>query len=147
MKPLFTRLSLAATLLACSVAVSADDRSYTNGSVWDITYVQTEPGRFDDYLDNLAQNWRLMLEAQKKDGTILSYKMIASTQSNLQDWDLMLMIEMPNYAVLDKGPDYYDALMAKVLKSSRESASKATVERGKLRTIIGNKLGQELKFK
>lgn len=147
MKPLLTRLSLAATLLACSVTVSADDRSYTNGSVWDITYVQTEPGRFDDYLDNLAQNWRLMLEAQKKDGTILSYKMIASTQSNLQDWDLMLMIEMPNYAVLDKGPDYYDALMAKVLKSSRDSASKATVERGKLRTIIGNKLGQELKFK
>ncbi|MDX1392167.1 MAG: hypothetical protein R3241_07295 [Rheinheimera sp.] len=143
---LLTMLAFATLCTLCSTVARAADRSYTIGTVWDITYIQTEPGHFDDYLDNLAANWQMMMEAQKKDGTILSYKIIASSKANPQDWDLMLMVEMPNYASLDKGPAYFDALMAKVLQSSREKAAAASKDRGKLRTVIGSKLGQELKF-
>jgi hypothetical protein len=146
MKTLFS-LASATCFALCSLTIFAADRSYTNGSVWDITYVQTEPGHFDDYLQNLAENWKIMMDAQKKDGVILSYKIITSSKGNMQDWNLMLMVEMPNFASLDKGPEYYDALMANVLKTSQEKAAADSKERGKLRTIIGNKLGQELILK
>ncbi|GMG86944.1 hypothetical protein [Biformimicrobium ophioploci] len=133
--------------LALSSNTLADTRSYSQGTVWEVSYIRTEPGHFDHYMDNLQSKWKKFLEAEIESGTVISYKVIAAQPGNLEDWDLMLLVERPNFATYDKGPEYYDEIAKKVLNQTREQGAEATIERGKIRTILGNRLGQELVLK
>ena len=72
----FRTLFFLIALFAVSAA-QADDRVYNDGgSVWTVSYIETKPGYFDEYIANLNQIWRRYLDEQKKDGDVLSYKMI-----------------------------------------------------------------------
>ena len=51
---------------------------YSLGSYWTVTSVETKPGHFDDYIEDLKKNWRRSLEMQKKEGHILSYRMFSN---------------------------------------------------------------------
>lgn len=135
------------TTLALTSNALADTRSYTQGTVWEVSYIRTEPGHFDHYLANLQGKWKKFLDTEIKNGTVVSYKVIAAQPGNLQDWDLMLLVERPNFATLDKGPDYYDEIAKQVFNETPEQGAEATIERGKLRTILGSRLGQELVLK
>ena len=54
--------ALAALLLSFSPTVAQDQ--YTEGPVWDITYVRTKPDQRDAYLTSLKENAAPILEEQ-----------------------------------------------------------------------------------
>jgi hypothetical protein len=138
---------LLATLTCGAVSGAvAQERPYSEGSVWDITYVQTEPGQFDAYLHDLRSNWRRTMEAAKAEGHVLSYRVISSGRGNPQDWNLLLLVEYPNMAALDNSMAIMERISREVLQRTPQQQSEAAVQRGQLREILGGKLGRELIF-
>ena len=142
LKPTLVALVLLGTL-ATVPAASAQDRPYTEGTVWDISYVRTEPGQFDAYAEELSTLWQRLMERAKEEGYVLSYKVLSAPPSNRDDWNLMLLIEYPNMAALDNADERFDPLVAEVIGSIDES-NRATAERRRLREILGGKLAREL---
>ena len=139
-------LSLFAMLLVVSPA-QADDRVYEDGgSVWTVSFIETKPGHFDDYIANLNQIWRRYLDAQKEDGDVLSYKMIPIAFPRDGEPNLMLMVEFKNWAAFDRGNEYFDEL-AERLQGGVDQATQSNIDREKLRSLRGGFAGQEITFK
>ena len=139
-------LPLLFALLAFSTA-QADDRAYTDGgSVWTVSYIETKPGHFDDYIADLNQVWRRYLDEQAKDGDILSYKMIPIAFPRDGEPNLMLLVEFKNWAAFDRGNAYFDK-MAEKLQGGADAATQSNIDREELRNLRGGVVGQEIKFK
>jgi hypothetical protein len=87
----------------------------------------------------------------KKQGLIKGYKVLSGAFSNDDDYNLLLMIEFENMAVLD--PDAsrdakWDAIEEEVKNEMGEMEFDKTVETyGEIRDFQGNKLMRELTFK
>jgi len=136
-------------VLLCLVVLpvkAQSDQVYDRGSVWGITYVETKPGHFDDYLTDLSNVWKKFLDAQIEDGLILSYKILSVAAVRDSEPNLLLMVEFKNWATFDTPDDYYDKLTAKIM-GSLEKAEQSNIDRGELRTIRGGFNAVELKFK
>lgn len=141
-------LSLLLAALTCGSVSGAvaQERPYSQGTVWDVTYVKTEPGQFDAYMNDLRNNWRRTMEAAKAEGHVVSYRVISSERGNPQDWNLLLLVEYPNMAALDNSMAIMERISREVLQRNPQQQSEATVQRGQLREILGGKLGRELIF-
>ena len=137
-------VGLIASLFASSVY--SQERVYEQGTVWNITYVRTEPGQFDAYMANLKSLYQPILDEQIKRGLIKSYKIIGAHAGSRKDWDIMLMIESENWATFDTPQEEFDKIIDQVAGDNFDDSS-ATVDRRKLREILGGKSGQELVFK
>ena len=148
MKTVYRFIALLCFGALLSVTASAQDsgRVYENGSVWSVGYVETKPGHFDDYLEDLSNIWKRYLDEQKKDGDVLSYKIIANSWTRDGEPDLMLMVEYKNWAAFDRGNEYFDEL-AKRLQGGTEQAQQSNIDREELRNLRGGWVGQELVFK
>ncbi len=134
-------------LLSNGITAQAQtDKPYTEGSVWDVSFVQTKSGMGDMYLKNLSEGWVKIMRAAKDQGLIQDYKVISSEPAAKTDWDLMLMVEYKNYASLDGLSDKFEALQNKTF-GSEETQHEAAVSRNDLRDLLGGKLGRELIFK
>lgn len=139
-------LSLLLALLAFSTA-QADDRAYNDGgSVWTIGYIETKPGHFDDYIADLNRVWRAYLDEQKKDGDVLSYKMIPIAFPRDGEPNLILMVEFKDWSAFNRGNAYFDT-MAEKLQGSIDAATQSNIDRGELRNLRGGLVGQEITFK
>jgi len=137
-------------LLLFAVYVSttcfAQELPYETGSVWDLSFIKTKDGKDLDYLKDLSKNWKAIMEEAKKEGLILSYKIISATAVNRDDWDLLLMTEFKNYAVFDGMDEKFYALVAKVM-GSEEKMDDLMVNLTEMREILGSKLGQDIYLK
>jgi hypothetical protein len=142
---------LSTTLIALALAGAStfgwaqNAKPYTDGPVTEVSYIKTKPGRFDDYMQFLATTYRAEMEAQKKAGLILAYRIYSKQARSPQEPDLILTITYPNMAALDR-TDEFDAVSAKVLGSSA-AQNKATIERGPMREVLGSELIRELVLK
>ena len=135
----------AALVLSAAVpALAADENapSYQNGTVWDFSDVKTTDGHFDDYMSWLAGPWKQQQEALKKAGYIVSYKVLIVTDPRHGEPDLILATEYANMAAFDRSTTEVYATMAKLFGPLPE-ASKKQVERGAIRTILGDTLARE----
>ena len=147
MKLMSTLLAGALLLLLSLPAQSvAQGLPYTEGSVWSVGFVKTKPGMTNDYYRDLAANWRVMNEAAKKDGLVLSYKILHSPSANAEDWDIMLLIEFKNMAAFDGMAEKMEALGAKLLGSEDQQRGGA-LKRAEIRDILGTKLAREINLK
>ncbi|MGH7564250.1 MAG: hypothetical protein ACREK5_07485 [Gemmatimonadota bacterium] len=144
-KSLLPALGLAA-ILGLPGNSRAQDHPYTEGSVWEVSYVKTTPGHIEDYLRDLAAGWKRVNDAAIEQGYIRSYKILAAGAADRDDWDLMLLVEYPNMAALDGGMEKYDPIVAQVFGSLPQS-QQATVQRTQLREILGEKLAREITLK
>ena len=138
-------LPLASAVIAIA-PLQAQARAYTEGSVWDITMIRTTAGMGDDYLKSLGTTWKPMLEEAKKQGLVLSYKVLSTNASTVDDWDLLLMVEYKNWAAFDGISDKFDAIERKIVGTEEQSRQLMT-QRLNIRRIIGSKTGQELMLK
>jgi len=141
-------LFAAALLLSLSLPAQsvAQGLPYTEGSVWSIGFVKTVPGMTNDYYRNLADNWLKMNEAAKKEGLVLSYKVLYGPAANTEDWDIMLMIEYKNMAAMDGMAEKMEALSGKLL-GSQDTRRVGAVKRNEIREILGGKLVREIILK
>ncbi|WP_138380494.1 hypothetical protein [Luteithermobacter gelatinilyticus] len=129
-----------------STAAIAADRAYDKKHPWHITLVETKPGMYDDYLADLKNVWRKFMEEEKKAGNVLSYKMFNMIGTDKGRANLVLMVEYKNWAVFDRSYDDWDKLIEKVM-GSMDKAQQATIDRGALRTILGERIAEEIVFK
>ena len=145
---LLSILFAAALLLSLSLPAqsAAQGLPYTEGSVWSVGFVKTVPGMTNDYYKNLADNWMKMNEAAKKEGLVLSYKVLYGPAANTEDWDVMLMIEYKNMAAMDGMAEKMEALSGKLL-GSQDTRRVGAVKRNEIREILGGKLVREIILK
>lgn len=145
-RPIVSLCAAMLSVFSLSTAMADDERAYTEGPVVDVSYIRTEPGKFDEYMKFLSTTYKALMEEQKKAGVILDYGVLAATPRTLDDPDLILTITYKNMAALD-GLDAKTDPLLKKLYSSLSKADEASVDRGKLRTQIGSDLLRELILK
>ena len=145
---LMSILFAAALLLSLSLPARsvAQGLQYTEGSVWSVGFVKTVPGMTNYYYKNLADNWMKMNEAAKKEGLVLSYKVLYGPAANTEDWDIMLMIEYKNMAAMDGMAEKMEALSGKLM-GSQDTRRVGAVKRNEIREIVGGKLVREIILK
>lgn len=124
----------------------AQDKPYREGTVWSVTFIKIKSGMFDIYMRDLASNRKMLMGEAKKQGLIVSEKMLAGSASGKDDWDLMLMVEYKNWAAFDGLSDKFDALALKVVGTEQQQVE-MMMKRTEVREIIGGKTLQEITFK
>lgn len=135
----------AAALLAGAAHAQGAPRVYENGSVWEISYIETKPGKFDEYIAYLNTAWRASNEAGMKTGNILSYKILAVNSARDKEPDLILMIEFKNMAVFDASQAEQDKRTAQIW-GSNEKAAQSMVARESMRVQRGSVMTREIKL-
>ncbi len=134
-------------MLFCSVNVSAQTpKPYTDGPLWQVQFVNTKPGMNDLYLKNLSEGWIKEMRAAKDAGLIMDFKVLQAPNASENDWNLMLMYELKNYAMLDGMREKMEAVSSKIF-GSEETQHTNAVSRNDLRELQGGRLAQELNFK
>ena len=137
-------ISLAAVALIVSVVTIAQvRRGYHDGSVWDISFIRVKPGMDVAYMNYLANEWKRNEEAMKKDGLILSYKVISSEPHNPGDFNLMLMTEYKDLASMEAGQDKADALSQTVIGDDQKQMQ-GYKDRLEIREVLGTRLAREV---
>ena len=121
------------------------ERPWTLGSVWSVDFIRLKPGHNLDYGRELAATWKKMLDDQKKQGIVLSYKILTGAPSNRDDFTHMLMVEFPNYGVFDQ-QDKMDEAVKKVF-GSLGGVNEAFRKREEIREAIGTRVLRELRLK
>ena len=124
----------------------AQDKPYKEGTVWGVSFIRVKPGMFDVYMRDLAVQRKKLMDEAKKQGLIVSEKMLSGSAAGRDDWDLMLMVEYKNWAAFDGLSAKFDALALKVV-GSEEKQLQTMVKRTEVREIIGEKTLQEITFK
>jgi len=119
------------------------DHAYTQGSVWKISYVLTKPGRFDDYINDMARVFERFQEAQKAKGRVLSYKVLRLADARDNEPNLILMVEYPSFAVLDTPDAVWDEARKEIF-GSMKNLDGAAIDREAVRTLRGDVYAQEL---
>lgn len=147
-----TRYTAALAVLLCAfmfgVPASAQDheRNWENGTVLQVTHVHIKPGMFNAYINDLNGLWRLFLEEQMKDGSVVGYRMWGNPSSREGEADLILTVEYANWAAFDRGIEYFEELSVR-LRGSLENMRQLGVKREELREIGSTITLQEIKFK
>jgi hypothetical protein len=114
--------------------VGLDDRVHPGQAGQDLNY-----GR------GLAATWKKAMDEHKKQGVVLSYKILDGPPSNRDDFTTLLMVEFPNFAALDQ-QDKVDASLKKVF-GSIGGMEEVVRKRDEIREAMGAKLMREMRFK
>src|SRR5437867_9392553 len=135
---------LVAVLLAVGISAFAEvTRPFHNGSVWNIAFIRMKPGMETAYLNYVAGQWKANQEAEKKEGLILSYKVLSVEGHTPGEWNLMLMTEYKDLAAMEASEDKAEAVAQKVVGND-EKQMQGYKERAEIREVMGNRLAREI---
>ena len=135
---------LHAALIILSVSANAQmSRPYHNGSVWSVTFIRVKPGMDSAYMKYLAGQWKTTQEAAKKEGLILSYKVLTTEGHSNQDWNMMLMTEAKDMASMEANESKMDALEQKMVGDDQKQMQGYT-ERADIRELMGTRIAREM---
>ena len=138
-------MCLAASLLSLN-AHAQDVRQYSEGPVTEVNYIQVQYGHFEEYIDWLNSTWRPTMEATKKAGLIIDYKVFQLTPKSPDQPNIILWITFKNgAAALDNGVELED--VAKKVIGSTDVQNKARVGRNQYRKVLGTEYIRELILK
>src|SRR5579859_3928384 len=126
-------------------AHAQDVRQYSEGPVTEVNYIQVEYGHFEEYIDWLNSTWKPTMEATKKAGLIIDYKVFQLTPKSPDQPNIILWITYKNMAALDKGVEQEE--VAKKVIGSTELQNKARVARSEYRKVLGTELIREIILK
>ena len=127
-------------------APAQDVRQFTDGPVVEEDYIEVEYGHFEEYIDWLNSTWKPTMEAFKKAGLIIDYKVFRATPKSPGQPNMILWIVFKNgQAALDKDAEIED--VAKKVIGSTEFQNKARVFRNQYRKVLGTELIRELILK
>lgn len=138
-----------ACLAASPVSLDAraqDERQYADGPVTEVDSIHVEYGHFEEYIDWLDSTWKPTMEAMKKAGLIVDYKVFKVTAKSPDQPNIYLWITFKNAAAaLDKGVE--QEAVAKRVICNTECQNKARVARSEYRRVIGTDYIRELILK
>ena len=139
---------LSMCLAASSLSLNAhaqDVRQYSEGPVTEVNYIQVEYGHFEEYIDWLNSTWKPTMEATKKAGIIIDYKVFSATPQSPDHPSIILWLTYKNMAALDRGVEEEE--VAKKVIGSTEVQNKARVGRNEYRKVLGTEYIRELILK
>jgi hypothetical protein len=128
-----------------TAATMADERAYTEGPVTLVTHIGVEYGHFEEYIDWLNSTWKPTMEATKKAGLIIDYKVFSAAPQSPDRPNIILWITYKNMAALDKGVE--EEAVAKKVIGSTEVQNKARVGRNEYRKVLRREYVRELILK
>ena len=119
---------------------------YTDGSVWTLSMIKTKTGLEDEYLKQITGTVKPVYEEAKKQKIVLSYKVLHGESSNPHDFNILILVEYPNWAAFDTMREKMEPVMAKVMGSEDQRKDMA-VKRLDIREILGTKTMREILLK
>jgi hypothetical protein len=136
--------SIIAILLALSIVVIGQvSRPYRNGSVWNIAFIRMKPGMDTAYLNYIATDWKKNQEASKKEGLILSYKVLTTEAHGAGDFNILLMTEYKDMATMEANEAKADNL-AQVVVGNDAKQMQGYKERLEIREVLQDRLAREI---
>lgn len=118
-------------------------RPFRNGTVWNVAFIKMKPGMETAYLNYIATDWKRNQEAMKKEGLILSYKVLTTEAHSPGDWNIMLMTEFKDLATLEANEAKADALAQKVVGDDQKQMQ-GYRDRLEIREVMGDRLAREI---
>ena len=127
-------------------AVAHDERQYTDGPVTQVSYLHVEYGHFEEYVDWLNSTWKPTLEATKKAGLIIDYKVFRATPKSPDQPNIIFWITFKNAAAaMDKDVELEE--VAKRVIGTTAVQNKARVARNDYRKRLGSEFIREIILK
>jgi hypothetical protein len=136
---------------ACSAETNATNTNgssapYNEGPVWTLTMIKTKTGLADEYLKQITETVKPVYEEEKKQKIILDYKILNGEAASPQDFNILILVEYPNWAAFDNLRDKMDPIVAKVMGTEEQRRTTA-VKRLDIREILGTKTMREITLK
>lgn len=119
---------------------------YNEGPVWTLTMIKTKTGFADDYLKQITGTVKPVYDEEKKQKIILDYKILNGEASGPQDFNILILVEYPNWAAFDNLRDKMDPIIEKVMGTEEQRRTTA-VKRLDIREIVGTKTMREITLK
>jgi hypothetical protein len=143
-----TLLTIAFACFAETNATNGNGSSapYNEGPVWTLTMIKTKTGLADEYLKQITETVKPVYEEEKRQKTILDYKILNGEASSPQDFNILILVEYPNWAAFDNLRDKMDPIVAKVMGTEEQRRATA-VKRLDIREILGTKTMREITLK
>jgi hypothetical protein len=136
--------SVVLVALAASLAVFAQvSRPWRSGSVWSIAMIRVHPGMDEAYKEYLAGQWKANQEEAKKEGLILSYKVLTTEGHDADDWNMLLMTEYKDLATMEANEPKEDALAQRTIGDDRKQ-QQGYRDRSEIREVVGSRLAREI---
>jgi len=131
-------------------ARAADERAYSYGPVTQVDYIHVEYGHFDEYMAWVTSTWVPTMQAAKKAGLIIDYKVFQSEPKSPDQANVYLEITFKDMAAyagdIGDRADAFEAVTEKVICSSA-CQNQARVHRNEIRKVLGVEVTRELIFK
>ncbi len=118
-------------------------RPFRPGSAWSLAFIRMKPGMEAAYLNYIATTWKANQEAFKKEGLILSYKVLTTEGHSPSDYNIILMTEYKDLATMEANEPKADALAQKV-EGDDTKQMQGYKERAEIREIVGDRLAREI---
>jgi hypothetical protein len=119
---------------------------YNEGPVWTLTMIKTKTSLADEYLKQITGTVKPVYDEEKKQKIILDYKILNGEASSPQDFNIVIMVEYPNWAAFDHLRDKMDPIVEKVM-GTEDQRSATAVKRLEIREILGTKTMREITLK
>jgi hypothetical protein len=140
---------VAASLLPLT-ALAQNAGAYSYGPVTEVDYIHVEYGHFDEYMKWVTSTWAPTMEAAKKAGLIVGYKVFQASPKSPDEANVYLEITFKNMAAyagdIGDQADAFEAVTEKVICSSA-CQDQARVHRNEIRKVLGTEVTRELILK
>jgi hypothetical protein len=135
---------LAAGVLAAGLSAYAQvTRPYRNGTVWEMSLIRMKPGMETAYLNYIATDWKKVQESAKKEGLILSYRVLTTEGHDQTDWNMVLMTEYKDLATMEANQQKGDAFFQKAVGNDQKQMQ-GYKDRLEFREVVGTRLAREI---
>ena len=143
---------IAGVLLAGSMSIAAADlEPWTDydlsAGVSNVTTVKVDSNRIDTYLEGLSKTWAPANEVAMKLGQIEGYSIYVSELPNGGDFNVVLVVNMKDASALQPTKERYDAFMKAWGAENQAVNDEIVPTYPGIRTIVGEYLVREVKFK
>ena len=108
--------------------------------------IKTKTGLSDEYLKQITGSVKPVYNEEKKQKIILDYKILNGEASGPQDFNILILVEYPNWAAFDNLRDKTDPIGAKMV-GTEDQQRQLAVKRLEIREIMGGKTMREITLK
>lgn len=138
------KVIIAAFIAFLSLSVRAQSNApYTDGPVWEMTFVRTKHGMSDEYLRSITKTFWAVMEEAKKQGIIMDYKVLHGLAASPTDFDVLLLTQTRNMAYRDQARELLDPIVQKI-EGNAVKQRETTGQRLDMREVLGYKLMREI---
>ncbi|HYR22780.1 MAG TPA: hypothetical protein VEP30_07660 [Chthoniobacterales bacterium] len=134
------------TTAAATKATSGSSAPYNEGPVWTLTMIKTKTGLADEYFKQITGTVKPVYDEEKKAKIILDYKILSGEAADPHDFNILILVEYPNWAAFDGLRDKMDPVIAKIM-GTQDQQRELAVKRLDIREILGTKTMREITLK